>query len=277
MPTDPVRILRSRFRYADWMKDLEEFSAAFLDIFHSHRLDQRPSVPINTLSLDDAYVVQRMVIDRRVAQGEKVVGYKVGCTSNAIRKQFGLSEPIVGRVMQPHVHFGNTTLNWQDFHCPAVEPEFVLSIGRDLVDEVGPNEPLDDAIEFVSPGIEVHNFDWWFEPPTSQELICSNGIHACLVIGETRITPDNIDWNMEGVGLYRNSELAASGIGAEIMGGPMNSLRWLVNHLVRHGLSLRSGQYVIPGSAVQLISVEPGDRVTARFTHFESVVTEFKG
>ena len=177
--------------------------------------------------------------------------------------------------MQPHLHFGNTALNPHRFHLPAVEPELVLMIGRDFVDEVGPEEPLDSSIEFVSPGIEVHNYDWRFGQPSSQELICSNGLHACLVVGENKIKPKNLDWDMEGVALLKNGELAASGVGAEIMGGPMTSLRWLINHLVRHGESLRSGQCVIPGSAVRLISVGPGDRVEARFTHFGSVAAEF--
>lgn len=80
---------------------------------------------------------------------------------------------------------------------------------------------------------------------------------------------------MEGVALIKNGELAASGVGAEIMGGSMTSLRWLINHLVRNGESLRTGQCVIPGSAVRLISVGPGDRVESRFTHIGSVAAEF--
>ena len=36
---------------------------------------------------------------RRVAKGEHVAGYKVGCTSRAIRQQFGLSEPICSSAM----------------------------------------------------------------------------------------------------------------------------------------------------------------------------------
>lgn len=180
------------------MKYLDEFAALFLNIFHSHRLEHGSSVPISTLSLDDAYAVQRKVIDQRVLQGEQVGGFKVGCTSRAIRHQFGLSEPICSRVMQPHLHFGNTALSPHRFHLPAVEPELVLMIGRDFVDEVGPEEPLDTSIEFVSPGIEVHNYDWWFGQPSSQELICSNGLHACLVVGENKIKPKNLDWDMEG-------------------------------------------------------------------------------
>ena len=82
---------------------------------------------------------------------------------------------------------------------------------------------------------------------------------------------------MEGVGVWRNGELVTSGIGAEIMGGPLVSLRWLVNHLVRRGEALRAGQLVIPGSPVGLVSVEPGDRVTAGFTHVGRVEAEFRG
>jgi 2-keto-4-pentenoate hydratase len=257
------------------MTHLDEYAALFLSIFHSHRLEHGPSVPISTLSPADAYAVQRTVIDQRVVRGERVADFKVGCTSRAIRQQFGLREPICGRVMHPHLHFGNTALPSHRFHLPAVEPELVLVMGRDFVDEVGPEEPLGTAIDFVSPGIEVHNYAWWFGQPSSQELICSNGLHARLVVGEDKVKPENLDWDMEGVALFKNGELAASGVGAEVMGGPMTSLRWLINHLVRHGESLRTRQCVIPGSAVRLIPVEPGDRVESRFTHFGSVAAEF--
>ena len=77
------------------------------------------------------------------------------------------------------------------------------------------------------------------------------------------------------MGLFRNGELAASGIGAEIMGGPLKSLRWLANHLIRQGEHLQAGQLVIPGSAVELVSVDPGDRIIARFTRVGSVTAVF--
>jgi len=172
---------------------------------------------------------------------------------------------------------GDTALDWHAFHRPAVEPEFVLTIGRDLADEVGDEAALVEAIDCVSPGIEVHNYHFWMGEPTSQELIASNGIHAALVVGERKLRPQGLDWDMEGVGVWLNDDLAASGIGAEIMGGPLRSLRWLVNHLVRRGEALRAGQLVIPGSPVGLVSVEPGDRVMVRFTHVGRVQAEFRG
>jgi 2-keto-4-pentenoate hydratase len=257
------------------MARLADIAKGFLQIWLSKTLDPSLHFDMGSLSIDDAYEVQRQVIAARVAQGEHVVGYKVGCTSRAIRQQFGLTEPICGRLMAPHVHHDDTVLHWNDFVQCAVEPEFVLGIGKDVVAEVEDETELLDTIEWVAPGIEVHNYKFWFGKPTSQELIASNGIHAGLVVGDRRVSPTEMDFDLEGVGLFRNGQLEASGIGAEIMGGPLKSLAWLTNHLIRHGDHLKAGQLVIPGSAVELVSVEPGDRINASFTRVGSVEAEF--
>lgn len=258
------------------MKDLSSFADAFLQLHASRELEPVPNLAIASLSLGESYEVQRRVIAARVDGGEDVAGYKVGCTSRAIRSQFGLPEPICGHVMHPHVYRSRKILDWNEYHRPAVEPEFVIQIGRDLSDEVGPDETLSDAIDFISPGIELHHYDWWFGEPTMQELVCSNGIHAGVVVGETKVAADSFDWELEGVGIFKNGQLVDSGIGAEIMGGPIHSLRWLVNHLVRRGERLRAGQIVIPGSAVSLIPVSPNDVLTAKFTHLGTVTAEFR-
>ncbi len=259
------------------MDRLGPFADAFLGHFRGRAHEGRCLPPIESLSLDDAYEVQRRVLATRTAEGGQIVGYKVGCTSRAIRQQFGLTEPVCGRLMSPHVHQGDTTLDWHAYQGPAVEPEFAFVMGKDLADEVGEPESLRDAIDSVSPGIEVHHYRFRFGKPTSQELVASNGLHACLVVGDQKIRPQGLDWDTEGVGVWIDGELVTSGIGAEIMGGPLVSLRWLVNHLVRRGEALRAGQLVIPGSPVGLVSVEPGDRVTAGFTHVGRVEAEFRG
>ena len=258
------------------MPDLQPFADTFLRLFQEHLFSRGDGDPISSLTLQDAYTVQQMVIDARTGSGEQVVGYKVGCTSEAIRQQFGLSEPICGRLMAPHVIYGDAVLNHRDYFDCAVEPEFVLMIGSDLTDEVGEQDDLTAAIDFVSPGIELHNYRFWFGEPTSQELIASNGIHAGLVVGDPKMSPDSFDWDAEEVSLFLGGKQAASGPGREIMGGPMKSLRWLVNHLVRSGKCLRAGQLVIPGSPTRLVPVEAGDLVSARFANLGQVDALFK-
>ena len=257
------------------MPDLQPFADTFLRLFQEHQFSRGDDEPITSLTLQDAYQVQQMVIDARTGGGEQVVGYKVGCTSDAIRRQFGLSEPICGQLMTPQITYGDAVLNHRDYFDCAVEPEFVVMIGSDLADEVGEQDDLTAAIDFVSPGIELHNYRFWFGEPTSQELIASNGIHAAMVVGDQKTSPGSFDWDEEEVGIFIGDKQAASGLGREIMGGPMSSLRWLVNHLVRRGESLRAGQLVIPGSPVRLVPVEAGDQVSARFAHLGQVEARF--
>lgn len=253
-----------------------EFATTFFRIFCKGRPSQELSSPIQLLSLEDAYRVQDLVIKLRVATGEKVAGYKVGCTSRAIREQFGLQEPISARLLARHIYYGEKDLPWSDFTCCAVEPEFVLGIGSDIRDHELDDESLLKAIDFVSPGLEVHNYKFWFGEPNSQELIASNGLHACLVVGNEKIEPGEIDLVTEEVSLFIDDELVARATGQEIMsGGPLVSLRWLVRHLTDRGEYLRAGQLVIPGSPVKLIPVKPGSVARATLTHIGSVQTKF--
>jgi 2-keto-4-pentenoate hydratase len=76
---------------------LDDIAEVFLHVYLSKTLDPSLHFNMDSLSIDDAYEVQRRVIAARVAEGEHVAGYKVGCTSKAIRQQCGLSKPIWGR------------------------------------------------------------------------------------------------------------------------------------------------------------------------------------
>ena len=239
---------------------INEFAEAFVRLFYEGKADTSPTRSISTLSLDEAYLVQDSAIQLRTERGEKVIGYKVGCTSRAIRQQFGLQEPIHGRLLEPHVHADGSELLCDAFTDCALEPEFVLCLGRDIRDAELADSDLIKAIDYVSAGIEVHNYRFWFGKPSSQELIASNGIHACVVVGVDKIKATAVDFLGADVSLFVNDQLMAMGPGSEIMngGGPMASVRWLAGSLIRRGTYLRAGQLIIPGSPVRLISVGPG-------------------
>ena len=253
---------------------LNQLASTFLGLFDNCHLSDQDAT-VDSLTVEQAYAVQQRVIEARTHRGERVVGYKVGCTSPAIRQQFGLDEPICGRVLAPHVHHHNATVDCRQLFQPAVEPEFVIRMGEDLDRELAADEPITQFIETVAPGIEVHNYHFWLGPPSLQELIASNGIHACLIMGTEQKIPSGYDWNLEQVSLIKNTTPAAVGTGGQIMGGPLKSLRWLVNHLVQQGQSIQAGDIVIPGSPVELISVQTGDSVTAHFSGLGEVTARF--
>ena len=137
------------------------------------------------------------------------------------------------------------------------------------------DETLIKSIEYVSPGIELHNYKFWFSPTTSQELICSNGIHAGLIVGDTRISPRKLSFKNELFKVSKNGILVTQAYASEIMGGPLHSLRWLVGHLTRNGLILGAGSFVIPGSPVELINIDAETELEVEISEVGRVAAHF--
>lgn len=133
----------------------------------------------------------------------------------------------------------------KDFDCGhylncAIEPEMVLKISGDLQGKDLEGQQLIQAIAYVSPGIEMHEFNFWMKPPTIQELICSGGIHTGLIIGSQKISPQDLNFIEEEFSVFKDNWLVTAGLASEIMdGGPLHSLRWLENSLTESGSHLK--------------------------------------
>jgi len=56
-----------------------------------------PSLEYPGMTAKDGYHVQRAIIARKVAQGARVIGKKVGLTSRANQEVFGVHEPVYGQ------------------------------------------------------------------------------------------------------------------------------------------------------------------------------------
>lgn len=258
------------------MESFETLAEKFFHAFYRKEWPGEGEPTLNNLSVAEAYEVQHLVAQKRIEAGESVAGFKVGCTSTAIRSQFGLTEPVYGRIFHPHIFEDNVTLDWSDYVNCAIEPELIIKIGEDLRGEDLSDKDLIDSIEYVSPGIEIHNFKFWQSPPTLQELICSGGIHAGLVIGSTKVSPRDLLFRDEVFSVYKNDSLVTSAPASEIMGGPLHSLRWLVGTLTDKSLSLKKGSLVIPGSPVELVKIENDTKLKVVIDNVGSLAALFK-
>ena len=94
------------------MKSLDSIAKDFYHAFFKKEW-RGDAASVNKLSIAEAYVVQDLVTRKRIEIGERVVGYKVGCTSTAIREQFGINEPINGKLFQPHILESNESVDAQ--------------------------------------------------------------------------------------------------------------------------------------------------------------------
>lgn len=230
-----------------------------------------------SLSMKQAYMVQNVVTRLRCQRGEQTIGFKVGCTSQAIRTQFKLREPIYGRLFDRNLYSDGAVIDGSAFVNCAVEPEMVIRTRKHLQGENISDEELIDGIASVRPGIELHHFKFWFSPTTSQELICSGGIHAGLVIGNSLVSPRKCRFTDEMFSVFLDGRMITEAPASEIMGGPLKSMRWLIACLTRQGRFLKADSLIIPGSPVELIRIENDAELTIKIGGVGSAHAKFEG
>lgn len=220
------------------------------------------------LTIQDAYSIQSQFIERRIDDGATVVGHKIGLTSDAIQDQLGVDEPDFGRLLDTMFVDGRT-IPTGELIAPRVEPEIGFLIDEALEPPVTYLDVL-DATRGVVPVLEVIDSrvrDWDIR---IQDTIADNASSALYLAGETVSSPEDVDLSLEGVKLYQNGRVAASGVGAAVLEHPARSVAWLANTLGDLGQKLDAG-IVLSGSLTPAIDVTPGDVLTAEFTSIGSL------
>jgi len=259
---------------------LDQLATEMLGLWNDHEpiSTDACSVDVTTLTLDEAYQAQDHLIEKRVGQGERIVGYKIGCTSKSTRSGLGATTSVNGRLLAPGIHDDGAEFDHASMLAPAVEAEMVIHLRTGLAGPDLDDDTIRQAIDWVAPGVEIHAASFPAGKPSLQGLIATNCVHHSMVIGRPVPFPDglDIDLDMEGIALVMNGELIESGVGLEIEGGPLYSLRWLAGELHRRSHHIEAGQYIIPGSTAGLYPVEPDTTVEARFTRLGTAHATFR-
>ena len=82
------------------------------------------------LTLEEAYRVQAEVSRLRVDEGDKVAGYKVGCTSAEIERLFGLRGPIYAVLFASELRQSGDRVDASAFANLAIEGEMAARTVR---------------------------------------------------------------------------------------------------------------------------------------------------
>ena len=231
------------------MLDLDTLATRMLRNYDRHN----PGIPFADglrLSIDDAYRLQSRVAERRVARGEQVVGYKIGCVAPVNQARHGLSHPVWGRLWSSEQHPNRTTLPQGDFANVAVEAELGVrlrqDIGGDFGREVGGVNGVVAAVAEVVVAVELHNLVLRGDGPTGPELIANNAIHAGVVLAPGIEPPP--------AGTVLDLALEFDGASVDAWSDRrwpddvLSALPWLVRELARHGHRLEAGQLVLVGA-----------------------------
>ncbi len=227
------------------------------------------------LSLGDAYAISNDLLARRLADGERVVGKKIGATSVAVQRMLKVDQPDFGFLTDRMQVANGGVLSTASMIAPRAEGEIAFHLKRDLVgpgithhDVLAATEALSVCFEIVDSRIR----DWRIG---ITDTVADNASAAAYVLGELRVPPKNLDLGTLGMVVEKNGELVATGAGAAALGSPVNCVAWLANTLGRLGTPLRAGEVILSGALVPLIPVSAGDHMRVRVGALGSAEVRF--
>lgn len=233
------------------------------DVISTARRERRLIDPITNevdLNMRSAYHVQSIVDARRVAAGERPIGWKLGYTSQAMRCEMGIDSPNIGTLTDAMLLHDDADIA-DDLVQPRAEPEVGLRLRRELR---GPATE-EDALRAVGEAVgclEVVD-SVWRDYRFRIEDNTADGSSAARVVVGGALSLEHLA--ALPVLLIHNGTRIAAGNADAAMGGPFRALAWLATELAKRGAHLPAGSFVITGGLTPTAAIQPGDVVEAVF------------
>lgn len=211
------------------------------------------------LTIDDAYAISLDFLARRLADGERVVGKKIGVTSKAVQDMLGVHQPDFGFLTDWMQVDEVIDIDAKALIAPRAEAEIAFILKDSLN---GPGVTAQDVIAAtaaIAPCFEIVDSriqDWKIG---IVDTVADNASCGVFVLGEARADPRGLDLPALHVTVTRNGAPLSEGYGSAVQGDPAQAVAWLANTLGAHGVTLDAGDIILSGSLVPLAPAVKGD------------------
>ncbi|MBX9964216.1 MAG: fumarylacetoacetate hydrolase family protein [Burkholderiales bacterium] len=199
-----------------------------------------------TLTLEQAYAIQKASIDLRLTRGERRVGVKMGFTNRAKAVQMGVHDIVCGRLTDRMIIEDGGTVDFARYVHPRIEPEIAFLLKAPLEGVVTPAQAL-AAVEAIAPAMELIDSRYENFKFSLEDVVADNASSSGFVVGAWH-RPD-IDCSNLGIVLSFDGRPVQIGSSAAILGHPLRSLVAAARMTAAGGERLEPGWIVLAGSA----------------------------
>ncbi len=212
----------------------------------------------HTISLSDAYDIQKASIDRRYDRGENPTGLKLGFTSRAKMEQMGVHDLIWGRLTDKMAIENGGNLTLSEYVHPRAEPEIAFLLKDDIAGLI----TLDNATDHISgvaAAIEIIDSRYENFKFSLEDVVADNCSSSAYILGDWHEATTNVaDLHIE---LKVNGEVIQSGNSNAILGNPLESLVEAVRLANENNVSLKKGMIILAGAATPAVFLKNDDQV----------------
>jgi 2-keto-4-pentenoate hydratase len=251
------------------------------------RANARQLAPLSEttrLTLADGYDIAKNILDIRIAQGEILVGRKIGFTNRTIWSKYGATEPIDRPIWAPI--FDTTVRYTEDNHGlqslkgavqARIEPEIVFKLAKTPAPDTTV-DTISDCIEWMAHGFEIVVCpfpNWKFD---AVDAIAAFGLHGSLIIGEPKLLSAATRRNLAAVladasvslscSAGESISLRAAGFGSDVLDSPVHAL-WHLHQLLQSQpqfAPLAAGEIIATGTLTDAYPIEAGQTWTTAFS-----------
>jgi 2-keto-4-pentenoate hydratase len=190
----------------------------------------------------------RLLLARRsadIAGGASPVGWKIGFNAPAVQQHFGISEPVVGYLVDTGVSADGAKVPVGRWTAPAVEVEVAIRVGPE------------GEVAGLAPALELVDLDLPFDD--LEPILAGNVFQRGVVFGEE--VPGVDPWSVQ-VAVEKGGETVAEG---QLREEPAVTAAFVRAFLAAHGAALEPGDRIIAGSMIAPLAVAPGDTLRVSF------------
>ncbi|WP_433213524.1 2-keto-4-pentenoate hydratase [Microtetraspora malaysiensis] len=238
-----------------------------------------PCAPVRDLigrdDLAAAYAVQAALTGRRLAAGARIVGRKIGLTSEAVQRQLGVDQPDLGVLFDDMAYADGDAIPVGRILQPRIEAEIAFVLCADLTDGPLDAAQVRDAIEYAVAALEICGSRVAGWDISFGDTVADNASSGAYVLGTERRALDEFEPVDVVMSMSVDGEEVSTGTGAACLGDPIEAVVWLARMARDLGEPLRAGQVVLSGALGPMRPVTAGETVTATLSGLGAVRVRF--
>lgn len=234
-----------------------------------------------SMDMDDAYAVQKSILEQKQKLGRKIIGWKIGLTSKAMQYALNIDIPDSGILFDDMLFENNARIPKDRFIQPRVEAEIAFVMRSPLSGANVTRNDVINATDYVTPSLEILDTRILRVSPTTKktrtviDTIADNAANAGIVLGDKKHKISEFDLRWVGAIASRNGEVEETGLGAGVLNDPIMGIVWLAKRMSAYNMEIKAGDIILSGSFIRPIETMSGALIEADFKDFGSVTCKF--
>lgn len=228
-------------------------------------------IPAEKPDMPRAREIQARYVELLVTRRGPVTGYKAGLTNPVAQERFGIGQPVRGTILRDMLIPSPARLRIDQGARLAIEADLLVRVRDASINQAASDAALLAALDAVIPFLEVPDLVFPPGAPVTAELLVAANVGARFGVTGKPMMLHGADGVAQGLSAFsvvltdaQGRELAR-GKGRDLLGGPVNVVRWLRDDLVSSGITLRPGDLLSLGSLTRLVPAQEGATFHARY------------